>query len=418
MLRLTPHDARPGMVLDMSVTHPTNPSVVLLRAGVALEQRSIDRLREIGVREMWIRCPALKELAKFTDARVLGSQRDLVTNVASALEGVGANHLRLDYQSYKRAVMSVIEQLAARPRAALFLSEIAGGSTPALRHAGNVAFLSLLMGLKLDFYLIRQRSRLPAMAARDLSSLGVGAMLHDVGMMRLSPGTLDKWNTTHDESDPAWREHATLGFEMVKGELDPAAAGVVLHHHQHMDGSGFPNRCQLSGVCHPLSGHDIHVFARITGCADLFDRLRHPAHAPGADETLTPSIPAVRAYKMLLGEPYNAWVDPVVFRALLAVAPPYAPGSIVTITGERRGVVVGWSPKDPCRPTVQVLNSLDDIGNPRAKPGPRIDLSKETDVQVVEAEGFGVSNDNFQPRNPADFELNANLDNPMPLLAA
>lgn len=402
----------------MHVTHPANPGVVLLRGGVSLDERSIRRLREIGVREMWIRCPALRELAKFTDSKVLTAQRELVSQVSTALGGVGADHLRLDYQSYRRAIMSVIEELAARPRAALFLSEIAGGSTPALRHAGNVAFTSILMGLKLDFYLIQERTRLPAMAARDLSSLGVGAMLHDVGMLKMSPGALARWNATQDETDQEWRDHVTLGFEMVKSELDPAAAAVVLHHHQHMDGTGFPTRCDLAGVCNPLSGHEIHVFARIVGCADLFDRLRHPAHAPGADESAAPSIPAVRAYRLMLGAERRGRVDPLVFRAMLAVAPPYPPGSLVTITGGKRGVVVGWSLRDPCRPTVQVVPSLESLCDARGRPGERIDLTRRPELAVVEAEGFDVSGDNFSPAVPEDFELTGPSREQMPALAA
>jgi HD-GYP domain-containing protein (c-di-GMP phosphodiesterase class II) len=281
------------MVLAMPIVHPTCPEVVLLRAGASLDEKCIERLRGIGIREAWIRYPSLDHLTAFVSPQVHDACRSLTGTVGRALDTVLADsHARLDFYSYKKAVLGLLEKLIAKPSAAIFVSELVAGDKPMLRHASNVCVLSILMGLKLDFYLLRERARVSSAIARDLSGLGVGAMLHDVGLMRLSDETLERFRATRDESDPAWREHVTLGFDMVKGDLDPTAAAAVLHHHQRYDGSGFPRRIDLHGVSLPVSGSEIHVFARIVACADLFDRLRHPAHVPGDDETLLPSVPA------------------------------------------------------------------------------------------------------------------------------
>src|ERR1044071_1838037 len=136
----------------------------------------------------------------------------------------------------------VLNCLLAKPAAAVFIQELAGREQPTLRHASNVCLMSILMGLKLDDYLIAERSWLGPTAARDVTSLGVGAMLHDIGMLRLDPAVIRKWNHTQDQSDPEWRRHVMVGFEMVKDAIGPAAAAGVLHHHQRYDGSGFPRR--------------------------------------------------------------------------------------------------------------------------------------------------------------------------------
>jgi HD-GYP domain-containing protein (c-di-GMP phosphodiesterase class II) len=400
MLRVTLAQARPGMKLALPLHHPRHHDVVLLRAGVMLDSYSVPRLAELFVPEVWIAHPGTEDLVRFVDPRILASYRELTTTVGMAIDtAMVQSTVQLEFGDYKRAVMSVLARLMENPQAALMVSDLVGGDRPFVRHCGNVSVLSLLMGLKLEFYLVRERPKLSPTLARDLSGLGVGAMLHDIGMTRLDPDTLARWNATRDETDEPWREHVRLGFEMVKGELDPSAAAVVLHHHQRFDGSGFPCRGEGEAqVC--LKGSNIHIFARIAACADLYDRLRHPASAPGASDQATPPIPAVRALRLMRQAPYTHWIDPVVFLALLAVAPPYPPGTLVTLSDGRRGAVVDWSPLDPCRPTVKVLDPA--TANAAEQ---RISLIENPDITVIETDGVCVKDDNFYPAFEGQFDL-------------
>jgi hypothetical protein len=390
------------MVLAQPIHHPACPGVVLLRPGATVDDASLRRLREIGVPELWIRYPALDELAQIVHPSVQQACRELVGLIGGAIDDlVLHSHAKLDYPSYRRGVVGVLEQLSEHPKAAVFLAEMVGPQRPALRHAANVSMLSILMGLKLEFYLLRERQRLIGGCAKDITGLGVGAMLHDVGMLRLTDNVLARWNSTMDESDPEWQQHVLLGFEMVRGEVDATAASVVLHHHQKFDGTGFTRRRELSGIDRRMAGSEIHVFARIAAAADLFDRLKHPPSADG------PGHPVVRVLKTLRQPPYSAWIDPVVFRALIAVAPPYPPGSLVTLTGNRRAVVARWTPEHPCQPKVYVIDKLDDrVGRASAgRPPQMIDLREEPDIQIIEIDGFDVSHDNFWPQFKGEFDL-------------
>ncbi len=398
MLRVTLAQARPGMKLALPVHHPRHHDVVLLRPGVLLDEYSIPRLGELFVPEVWIVHPGTEDLVRFVDPRILAGYRELTTTVGMAIDtAMMQSSVQLDFLDYKRAVMSLLSRLMENPQAAVMVSDLVGSDRPFLRHCGNVSVLSLLMGLKLEFYLVRERPKLSPIMARDLSGLGVGAMLHDVGMTRLPPKVLDRWNATHDESDEEWRQHVHLGYEMVKGELDPAASAIVLHHHQRYDGTGFPCRGEGENqVC--LRGSAIHVFARIVACADLFDRLRHPACAPGANEADHPSIPAVRALRLMQKRPFSDWIDPVVFLALLAVAPPYPPGTMITLSDGRRAVVVDWTPLAPCRPTVKILEA-------HGAGEERINLVEEPSLTVVECDGQYVGDDNFYPSFEGQFDL-------------
>jgi HD-GYP domain-containing protein (c-di-GMP phosphodiesterase class II) len=256
------------------------------------------------------------------------------------------------------------------------------------------------MGLRLGFYLLRERKRLPAMLAKDVTNLGVAAMLHDIGMTRLPEAVLRRHAEKRDDNDPEWMAHTDIGFEMVRGNIEPSAAASVLHHHQRFDGSGFPERASLNGGTEPVRAQSIHIFARIIAAADMYDRLVNPASDPNSDPAEHPSVPPVRALSTLLRPPNRARIDPVVLRALLSVCPAYAPGSIVTLSSGMRAVVSDWSSLDPCRPTVQELTHFED--EELAEP---MHLREHPELSIIEYEGIDVRRDNFAPAFPVEFDL-------------
>lgn len=397
MLRVDLSGAIPGMRLAMPIHHPRRPGAVLLRAGFELDTPSIAKLRELRVHEAWIECPGVEFMADFVSPSVQRACHGVAGAISSALAPASAGvDPVLDFRSYKRAVVSLLEKLAENRSAALFLGEIGRSGSVSLRHACNVALVSVLVGLKLDDYLIRERPKLSSYEARDVSNLGVGCLLHDIGMLRLDARTLDLWHRAGLEDDAALRAHVTLGHELVHAGVDPSAAAVVLHHHQKFDGTGFPT-VATPGPGRPQRGAEIHVFARIAAAADLLDRLRHRREV-GDDPDDRPVRPMVRSLAMLLREPYRSWIDPVVLRALLTVVPPYAPGTRVTLSDGCEGVVIGWNPADPCRPTVAEIVAPRRSGTARPHAtNVHIDLSRNADLFIAHAEGEDVAADNFVP---------------------
>ncbi len=408
MLRVGLAQAKPGMTLAIPVYHPRRTDTTLLAAGMTLDDRTIARLGEIGLTEVWIRYPGIEFIRGYVSPTVIEAQATMTHRVREVLESVSQDqHARLEFVPYRAAVSSLLAELAVNPRAMVFIQEMVNRDEPALRHAANVCMMSLLMGLKLESYLVVERSRLAAGVARDVTDLGVGAMMHDVGMLRLDAPTLERWNTTQDESDPAWRTHVQTGFEMVQGSVGPAAANIVLHHHQKFDGSGFPQRRLLDGRQDPVAGSDIHVFARIVGAADLFDRQRHPEHSPGGELIHRPggSMPVVRALNRLRSRPYSSWIDPMVYKALLAVVPAYAPGTMVRLSNGVAGVVVDWYAEDPCRPDVRELGDVTRDFDGPATGGETFKLRERPDLCIVEAAGEDVAQDNFYPSHAHEFDL-------------
>lgn len=403
-------NARPGMVLALPVHHPLKPGHLLLKPGAELDPASLDKLRQLRVTTLWIRYPALDYLARYLSPTISAAQARLAGALAEGFDRAAAGaHASLDFADYSVAVGSLLKELIDRPEACVLLEGLITPERPLLAHSTTVCFLSLLMGLKLDAYLLVERAAAGPTRAKRVENLGVGALLHDVGMLRISPEARARWEATHDTRDPEWRAHVRLGYHMVRGKIAPTAATVVLHHHQHFDGSGFPALRRLNGAAAAQSGHRIHIFSRIVMVADTFNRLRNPPPRPG--EHRDGPLPAVIGLNGLLAMTLAGQVDPVVFQALLAVAPAYPPGSIVRLSDGRTAVVEGWSPADPCRPRVREMIDLDrgalaPPAPPGAPPdaaaegaiGEVIDLRLRPDLWVAWADGRDVSGDNFSAR--------------------
>lgn len=395
VLRVSIQQARKGMVLARTVPHPHRPETVLLRPGASLDDHAIDRLLELGVHEVWVRYPGLEHIVRFSDPRLLSAQRGVVALASRAMDdALVRGKAPADYHTFRKAIMAMVDRLVENPSASILLGDVVSGSKPFLRHASRTCFLSILMGLRLDYYILRERTRFVGHSAKDLSALGLGSLFHDVGLLKLDQDALASWaRAGRDENDPLWRSHSQLGFDMVKDHAEPVAAGIVLHHHQCFDGTGFPSRVELSGNERTPRGSEIHIFARIVACAETFDRLRGGAFLPCEDDR--PQAPAALALKTLLSEPLRGRFDPTVLSTLIEVAPPYPPGSLVTITGGQHAVVVEWAASDPCRPVVETIDLEDSLGTCRRSAPHRIDLRHERGIEIVEHEGIDVAEHNF-----------------------
>ncbi|MEL7474117.1 MAG: HD domain-containing phosphohydrolase, partial [Planctomycetota bacterium] len=299
MLRVPISKARSGMVLALPIYHPNQPARALLRSGVTLEARTILRLRENGVRIVYVRYPGLELLDSFIDPKLIEERAGLTQAITAGFEEVARTAVApRDFDQYRRRVAALLERITNNRRAALFVDELAEASDPLLEHSASVCFLALLLGIELESYLVRERPRLSPQIASDPAPLGLAGLLHDIGVAALDPEVRQRFDETGDETDPAWREHTRLGYELIRNEVETSVAAAVLNHHQHWDGSGFPTHRQYGRPPISPAGSKIHVFSRVICAADLFNRLRRePSNAENAGEGTSRGVcvPVVRA---------------------------------------------------------------------------------------------------------------------------
>lgn len=400
MLRLSTNQAAPGMVIALPVLHPERPDHLLLKPGVRLDPDIIAALAELKVQTLWIEYPPTAFLLQYASPAIMAEHGRLAGILSTGMDTLRRDiRADLDFHIFSDAVRGLIQRLVDDPAAAVFIEGIVDSRQPLLSHSANVCMLSLLMGLKLDGYLVEQRPQISPRRAQNVENLGIGAMLHDIGMLAIDPAAADRWWAAFDTADPAWRRHTLLGFEMVRGRIPATAAGVVLHHHQRMDGSGFPRKSQPPLPPRALFGADIHIFSRIVAVADVFNRARmqRPAGA-------TAPVPAVKGLRRVRDQAMAGRLDPMVFKALLAVVPAYAPGSTVQLNDGRLCVVTGWDPARPCSPQVRPLLGADGVTGEHLLGAP-VELSRQPSLAVARAEGVDVADDNFHPQRAGEFDL-------------
>ncbi|MEL6798118.1 MAG: hypothetical protein AAFO89_15025, partial [Planctomycetota bacterium] len=143
MLRIATSEAQAGMRLAIPAFHPTVPGQVLLRAGYELEPRSINRLRDLGVRTLWVAIPELAFLTKRTSPEIIRNQAAVVGHVSKLFDSFRvAVDAELEYAAYAGAVTGLIEAFEAEPAAALMIDRIARASDQELEHASTVCYLS------------------------------------------------------------------------------------------------------------------------------------------------------------------------------------------------------------------------------------------------------------------------------------
>ncbi|MGI8783813.1 MAG: HD domain-containing phosphohydrolase [Acidobacteriota bacterium] len=112
------------------------------------------------------------------------------------------------------------------------------------------------------------------LAAEDLERLRVAALLHDVGKIGIDDGILRKPGMLTPEEFEIMKQHPEKGFNIVRkiSLLKDHISGIK-HHHERMDGAGYPNG---------LRGEEISMQARIISVADTFDAMttRRPYQEP------------------------------------------------------------------------------------------------------------------------------------------
>ncbi|WP_026374642.1 DUF3369 domain-containing protein [Aestuariibacter salexigens] len=106
------------------------------------------------------------------------------------------------------------------------------------------------------------------MSEPDIEILKLAVPLHDIGKSKVPTAILTKQGKLDDDEVDVVRQHTEFGYALLKNSDRPiikAAAIMARDHHEHWDGSGYPNG---------LKGDDISVFSRITALIDVYDALR------------------------------------------------------------------------------------------------------------------------------------------------
>jgi putative two-component system response regulator len=129
---------------------------------------------------------------------------------------------------------------------------------------------------------------------RSLASLRRGALFHDFGKIAVRDGVLLKPGKLTAEEYAEIKRHPDKGRDLLQNMKTLAdSLDIVHHHHERMDGSGYPDG---------LSGESIPTTARVSTIADVFDALTTARVYRGA-------LPRAEALGIMAEEVRKGWWD-------------------------------------------------------------------------------------------------------------
>jgi putative nucleotidyltransferase with HDIG domain len=207
---------------------------------------------------------------------------------------------------------------------------------------------------------------------------GMSGLLHDLGKAMMPMEVLNKPGKLTDEEFRIIKSHPVEGHRLLLegGTVGAVPLDVCLHHHEKVDGSGYPDR---------LKDEQISMFAKMGAVCDVYDAITsNRPYKAGWD-------PAESIRKMT--EWCNGHFDGRIFQAFVKSIGIYPVGSLVRLTSGRLAVVTEQSEKSLLTPCVKAFFSTKSMVY---VPPEVIDLGRPGVVEKIvsreDAEKWGIKN--------------------------
>ena len=344
----------------------------LKQQGLVSKQATIDELKSLGIKEVCIdpskgadssfgmpvaaKQPPQKPetTVSLADERgraekIHSAAKDLIKNVMSDVK----NGRPLDTLPVDEMAASMVQSLKRNQYALACLTRIREKDQYLLEHSVNV---SILMGIL---------ARSMGFDDDTLHQLVSGALLHDIGKIRIADEILHKPGELKPEEWSEMKNHVYYGMEVLVAIEDISAIALAIcgQHHEKLNGEGYPEG---------LTDRQITVYGKMAAIVDVYDAVT-------AHRCYHEAMPPPLAMKNLVKWSGDHLDRNLVYQFIRAMS-IYPVGSLLELESGKLGVVVENNPAQPDKP---VMNVFYNMKHRRYEPVEQIDLGKARCTEVI-----------------------------------
>ncbi|MGO4497921.1 HD-GYP domain-containing protein [Paenibacillus sp. 2RAB27] len=374
MLFMPINMCQPGMRLAKNIYN--DDGMVLLAVNVELTQRLLDRLFSYGIDYIYIEDARTNDIIQEdviqdeTRSKAVIEIRNTFKKVMEDSNKRGAVNYYDIGRNFRNVMKMIIDDLSAHEGAMVMLNNMNVKDNYLFQHSVNVSIYAIMLGISYGY-------------SRDkLETLGLGALLHDIGKTKVPLGILRKPSQLTPDEFKEMKNHTTYGFNLLKDEpnIPLLSAHCALQHHERINGSGYPRGIQ---------GGEINEFARWIGLVDSYDAMtttrvyRRPLLPHEAMEQLFAGSGTMYDQSQI-----------ALFRDKIAI---YPLGITVRLNTGEYGIVSKLNMTVPHRPTIRVLQ--DEAGTVLKEPY-EIDLSSKLSILISEIGEIKVSESELDSSMP------------------
>ncbi|MBN2794935.1 MAG: HD-GYP domain-containing protein [Clostridia bacterium] len=327
----------------LAVNITTAAQQTLVRKGTVLNQKIIDRIKKYGVQSVYVESqlddqaddqdvvkdviePEVRSQSVHNIMKAIDRFQSRIIHEKKALKyGDAGQDL---FEGIKGISSDLIHEIMLSKNARVMMNDIKTGSDYHYKHSVNVAVLSLIIGTEMG------------LNSKDLENLAFGALLLDFGINQIDKNVLYKEEKLSDEEMVLLKTHVSKGYEFLNNNttFNAHVKSIVMHHHERMDGSGYPNG---------LTGDEIHPLARIVMIADVYDALT-------SDRPHRSAYNQHEAVEYIMAHAHNHF-DFKIANIFARKIMPYPVGTYVKLSNNQQGVILKNNPQHPLRPVVRTF---------------------------------------------------------------
>jgi HD-GYP domain-containing protein (c-di-GMP phosphodiesterase class II) len=274
----------------------------------------------------------------------------------------------------KRAVNSMVDSILRNHDALASLTRLKSYDEYIFVHSLDVCILSLSMARHLS------------LPREEMVEIGIGALLHDVGKMKIPPQILKKPATLSEKEWVEVRKHPIYSLEIIEESkgISEQAKQLALQHHERYNGNGYP---------FGLKGEAISLCGQIAGIIDFYDAVT-------TDRPFQKAVQPHEAIRQLYEKGLGEFNRLMVERFIQCIG-IYPFGTFVLLDTEEMGIVCGVKPEMLLRPNVLVIYQNSKMPYPQpfladlTEKGEQTSWYKRSIIMPLEPEKWNIRIDDY-----------------------